>query len=92
MTAEAAEILQDIRDHLERVASPWKNRRAAAVYCGCKPATIDRARAQGKIRARKGTGVPVFHRDELDAWVEGKQKGNNHHENELSECAGESGR
>ncbi len=73
MTAEAAEILQELKAHQERLASPWCGRRGAAAYCDCSTSLIDREAAAGRIPVHGGLGDPRFKKSDLDRWIQGRK-------------------
>lgn len=55
-------------------ASPYLTYEEAAGYCRCERTTIYRAVRAGRLRA-SGPGTAVrFHRDELDRWMDSRNR------------------
>jgi excisionase family DNA binding protein len=52
--------------------SPWLSRAAAAAYVHVSTRTLDRHVRQGRIRVERVGDRPLFHRDDLDAYVRGR--------------------
>jgi hypothetical protein len=48
-------------------ASPWMTRRAAAEYLGVPTSRLEKDRT---VPCRRWDGRVLYHRDELDAWLE----------------------
>jgi excisionase family DNA binding protein len=54
--------------------SPYMTYREAACYCRCEKTTIYRAVKAGRLKA-SGPGMAVrFHRDELDRWMDARNR------------------
>jgi excisionase family DNA binding protein len=67
-----AELLREQAAHPAEQPSPWLDREAACAYLGFSRDRLYKLTAAGAIPCRKkrgGQGL-LFHREELDAWVE----------------------
>ncbi len=54
--------------------SPYLTYKEAARYCRCERTTLFRAVKAGRLRA-SGPGMAVrFHRDELDRWMDSRNR------------------
>ena len=67
--AEAWHAIQDLRNEIHRLQSPWLSRQAAAVYLDRSVRKIDHLAAQGKIIRHHTDSGPLFERDSLDRYV-----------------------
>lgn len=56
------------------VDSPYLTADEAAAYCRHKKKTILNHLGEGNIRKMPGTRPPLFRREELDDWLEGRRK------------------
>lgn len=74
MTAEAAEILEQLLFEIRRQSSPWAGRQAAAAYCDCDVTFIDQAANEGRIKRYWKGSDPVFKKVDLDKWLETNPK------------------
>jgi excisionase family DNA binding protein len=70
LVAEEVERVLAQHEHHDD-GSPWLTREQAAAYVHVSPRTLDRYRREGRVRAEYVVGRPLFHRDDLDAFVRG---------------------
>lgn len=70
MTTEAATILDEIKQVLQRAQSPWAGRQQAAAHCDCEAHLIDAAANRGEIKRYWAGSDPRFKKVDLDKWLE----------------------
>jgi hypothetical protein len=70
LTAEAQEILEELRGEIRRQSSPWADRQAAADYCNCDVTFVDQAANEGKVKRYWKGADPIFKKKDLDKWLE----------------------
>lgn len=69
MTAEAMEILEELREETRRSLSPWRDIRGAAAHLSLSEAMIVKLANSGKLKRQyiDGTTCPRFRVADLDA-------------------------
>ena len=72
MNAEAAAILDELKNHMTRINSPWMSINDVAQYLGCSRGTVCNLRDKGLIREYTipNSGCPRFKREDIDKAVE----------------------
>lgn len=74
MTPETATILEHLRQEIKGLASPWKDRSAAAAYLGCDEKTVDKLAAKGHLPKKYFAKSPRYAVEDLDRLMSSEKR------------------
>ena len=60
-----------LREETE-MTKPWMNAKEVAAYTGLALPTIYSKTSRGEMPVHRGSGLPRYHRDEIDRWMRGE--------------------